>query len=132
MRFKASWEPEVTSAKTGFTRHSGVGVVVQMDGKEEEGARAQERTIARLPEEGSPVWINFYERVRERVQRGREGGELDGDEVIAAWHMAAREVFGERRQAREGGGPSRPGCPGMHPSQRGAGGFRSRGSRGGH
>ncbi len=110
---KACWEPEVTSAKTGFTRHSGVGVVVRMYDKEEEGSTAQERTIARLPEEGRGQQESGGPPRGSLDGTGDEGDEGSNAGVRAHVQGAAGGGGGrraaDRRGANEGGEGGRAG-----------------------
>ena len=62
--------------------------------------------MMKLPPKEDPRWDVFYRRVDGRVARELEGGR-GADAIVAAWNMAAREVFreceGKKRGAQKGG-----------------------------
>eukprot|EP00660_Eupelagonema_oceanica_P001321 gene1321-5538_t len=90
----ARWDPQVSRAEVTFSRHLGVGIVAQFGG-EQERTEGGPRVLRSLPAAEEDVWEEFRARVGERVRRDLEAGG-GGDEVLAAWNLAAREVIGER------------------------------------
>ena len=50
--------------------------------------------LPKLERKDHPAWARFYKRVEERTARELERG-ADGDGIMAAWNMAARECLGE-------------------------------------
>jgi hypothetical protein len=103
---KVSYDPVPGSVGAGFTRHRGVGVVLEGKvGREEAQQPLPElRTLGAVPAEGDPLWSVFYDRVDARMGRALQRGEVNGDEVLAAWNLSAREVFGEKKQTHRARG----------------------------
>ena len=97
---KATLDRRTGDVPAPFTRHKGVGIEIEIQGGTEEVQQEGVWSVPVIPPKTEvEKWSRFYDRVGERLARELERG-AQGDGVMAAWDMAAREELGEKRAGR--------------------------------